>query len=131
MPGAIATPIGRHPRVMPAHPRGSAWLTALARAISKTCPGDGSLEREQRVCKIVGHVYPVAGWDLHPLKTRTFSRRNINIFIYLSLSPSERARQTTRPSSTDHIDHLLRSAGCVIRTRNPGLTSPRPQHSPC
>ena len=29
-----------------AYPRGSAWLTASARAISKTCPGDGSLEVE-------------------------------------------------------------------------------------
>jgi hypothetical protein len=54
---------------MPAHPRGSAWLTALARAISKTCPGNGSLEVEQRVCKIVDHVTEFAGWDLHPLGT--------------------------------------------------------------
>ena len=45
MPGAIAAPIGRHPRMVPAHPRGSAWLTALARAISKTCPGNGASAR--------------------------------------------------------------------------------------
>src|SRR4051812_21735930 len=53
-------PSGRHPRMMPAHPRGSTWLTAPARVISKTCPGNGSLKVEQRVCKIVDHVtsYP-------------------------------------------------------------------------
>ena len=56
VPGAIAAPTGRHPRMVSEHSRGSARLTALARAISETRPGNGSLEVEQRVCKIVGHV---------------------------------------------------------------------------
>src|SRR4051794_14130708 len=72
VPGAIVAPTGRHPRKVPEHSRGSARLTALARAISETRPGNGSLEVEQRVCKIVGHVTELTGWDFHPLETCAF-----------------------------------------------------------
>ena len=66
MPGAILPPWAVIPGYA-GHLRASDWLTALARAISKMGPGDGSLQLEQRVCKIIGHVTELAGRDLHPL----------------------------------------------------------------
>jgi hypothetical protein len=54
--GSRSCPMGRRPRVMPAHPPGSAWLTAQAMAISQMGAGNGSLQPEQRICKIAGHV---------------------------------------------------------------------------
>ena len=83
MPGAIAAPIGRHPRMVSAHPRGSARLTALARAISETRPGNGSLEVEQRVCKIVGHVTELPGGTRTRWEDAALSRRTIiDMFTY-------------------------------------------------
>ena len=86
VPGAIAAPTGRHPRMVSEHSRGSARLTALARAISETRPGNGSLEVEQRVCKIVGYVTELAGRDLHPLGRRCLITAHFNIMNYIIFS---------------------------------------------
>src|SRR5690349_13361892 len=88
MPGIIAALMGRHPRMMPAHPRRSTRPTAFTGALSKTSPGNGSLEVEQRVCRIVGYATELAGRGLHPLGWRCLTTAHHIYFLFVNLRPA-------------------------------------------